>query len=485
MRQNGLSRRRAFLKQSLLLSLSAGLAACVGEAGQPTLRPTSVEGSQPASESKGSSALVRSHAEVLVIGAGMAGLAAATALQKAGYTVIVLEARDRIGGRVWTDRTWPDTPLDMGASWIHGINGNPIAEIAEAEKIATLPTDYENVWLYNTEGRLLEDDEHDNAAQAAEAFFEQALEEADERYDADVSIQQALDDLLATQPLSPDQQRMLNYFVNATIEHEFAADVADLSLYQWDEGEGSSGGDVLLPGGYDQIASVLAKGLDIRLEQPVQRISYGADGVEVETTAGTFTGERVIVTLPLGVLQKGVVNFDPPLPPAKQTAIDSLGMGLLNKLYLRFPRIFWPKEADLLGYISPAKGEWNETLNIAHYTGAPVLLCFNAATYGRAIEKLSDSEIVAGAMQTLRTLYGPDIPEPTGHLVTRWARDPYAFGSYSYLRPGTSGKTRDALAASVDDRLFFAGEATSRDYPSTVHGAYLSGLAAAEEIDNL
>lgn len=426
-----------------------------------------------------------SHAEVLVIGAGISGLAAATALRADGFDVIVLEARNRIGGRVWTDRSWPDTPLDMGASWIHGVKGNPIADIARNAKIATLPTDYENVWLYSTEGRLLENAEHDKADKEAEAFFEQALEEADDRYDADVSIQRALDDLLAVQPLSPAQRRMLDYFVNSSIEHEYAADVADISLYEWDEGEGFDGEDVLFPGGYDQIAQVLAGGLDIRLKQPVKSIVYAADGVEVETAAGTFTGERVIVTLPLGVLQKGVVRFDPPLPAAKQAAIDSLGMGLLDKLYLRFPHIFWPKEADLLGYISPAKGEWNETLNIAHYTGAPVLLCFNAATYGRAIEKLSDSEIVAGAMKTLRTLYGPAIPEPTGHLVTRWAGDPYAYGSYSYLRPGTSGETRDALAASVDDRIFFAGEATSRDYPSTVHGAYLSGLAAAEEIIEL
>ena len=478
--------RRNFLVQSALFSVAAGLAACAPQSGrQLQTQPAQEKPAQDKSVPEKGVEMDTKQADVLVIGAGISGLAAAASLQAAGYRVIVLEARNRIGGRVWTNRAWPDMPLDMGASWIHGVDGNPIAEIATDNDIATAETDYENVWLYTSDGRLLEDAEHDAAEKLAETFYAEALEEADDRYDADVSIQQALNDKLAQEPLSASQKRMLDYFVNATIEHEFAADVADISRFAWERGEAFGGEDVLFPGGYDQIARILAAGLDIRLEHPVQSIDYSGEGVEVKTAAGQFDAERVIVTLPLGVLQKGVVDFDPPLPEAKQEAIDALGMGLLNKVYLRFPHIFWPKEADVLGFISEKKGEWTETLNIAHYTGAPVLLCFNAATYGRAIEKLTDDEMIAQAMQRLRTIFGPDIPEPTGHLVTRWASDPYAYGSYSYLRPGTDGDTLDALAAPVGDRLFFAGEATSRDYEATVHGAYLSGLRAAEEIINL
>jgi monoamine oxidase len=188
------------------------------------------------------------------------------------------------------------------------------------------------------------------------------------------------------------------------------------------------------------------------------------------------------VTLPQGVLKAGYVTFSPALPEEKLRAIERMRMGILNKVYLRFPRIFWPEEPDMLGYVSERKGEWTEWLNIAHYTGQPVLLAFNAADYGRAIEDLTDDEIVAAAMATLRTMFGDDIPEPEAALITRWGADPYAHGSYSFMALGANPDHYDDLAAPVGGRVFFAGEATSADFAATVHGAYLSGLRAAEEI---
>lgn len=157
-------------------------------------------------------------------------------------------------------------------------------------------------------------------------------------------------------------------------------------------------------------------------------------------------------------------------------------MSVLNKCYLRFPNAFWHPRAHLLGYVNAARGQWSEWLNIYRYTGQPVLVGFNAGNFGEQLETLSDEAITDSAMKVLRTIYGATIPDPTGVRITRWKSDPFTRGSYSHIPPGASGKDYDALAASVDGRLFFAGEATSRIYPGTVHGAWLAGRKAAREI---
>jgi monoamine oxidase len=477
--------RRDILKAALWLSTSALLNSCgsVSPELQPTPPPTlaTVTALPIIQNGKGGN-----QAEVIVIGAGAAGLAAAKAIQAEGKKVIVLEARNRLGGRVWSNRIWPDVTLDMGASWIHGIDGNPLTVLAKSYQLKTVPTDADALALHNTDGKLLSD----NEMVEIEALFEKVAKQLDtlrQQYEAedkdDISLQAALDIVLPKMKLSPTELIQLNYAVNATIEHEYAADVAKLSLYYWDADDSDfSGGDVLFPNGYDQIFQNLAAELDVRLEHIVSEITYNDAGVKVTTSQGEFTAEQAVITLPVGVLKKGTVKFSPPLPEAKQTAINHLGMGVLNKVYLRFTEIFWEEEADWLGYISANKGEWSEFVNIAKAVQQPILLCFNAGEYGAKIEAFSDEQIVAAAMQTLRTMYGAQIPDPTAWLITRWISDPFADGSYSYRAVDATSDDHDALAAPVANRLFFAGEATSRDNSATVHGAYLSGLQAAKQL---
>lgn len=421
---------------------------------------------------------------IVVVGAGMAGLAAARALQANGFKVVMLEGRDRIGGRVWTDHSWPDAHLDLGASWIHGINGNPITDLAKEFEVETLPTDYDSMALYDSDGRQLTQAEQREIEEQFQQIFG-VVEEQAEALDDDISIEQAVNAALAAVTLDTRGVRRLDYALNTVVEHEYAADISEMSLLSFGQDEEFDGGDVLFPGGYDQLVKALAEGLDIRLNQKVEQITYNDEGVTVTTSQGEFEADRVVVTLPLGVLQQGAVEFSPPLPADKREAIDNLGMGLLNKVYLRFDEPFWPEDVDLLGYIPEQKGAWAEWLNIYKYTGQPILLAFNAAHYGRQLEPLPDDQIIAAAMATLRRMFGQSIPNPSAWLITRWASDPFAGGSYSFLPVGAGGDDYDTLAEPVAGRLFFAGEATHRDYPSTVHGAFLSGLREAERIAEL
>jgi monoamine oxidase len=420
--------------------------------------------------------------QVVVIGAGVAGLSAARRLHDAGLGVLLLEGRERIGGRVWTSHAWADTPLDMGASWIHGIDGNPITALAKEIKAQTAATDYENAWLYDVDGALLGDAEWEEVQGYGADVVLAAVKAKLCLLGDDYSLQEAIENTLDLDSLSRQERQRLNFYLNTNIEHEYAADVAELSAKHFDEGDEFDGGDVIFPDGYDQIVNKLAAGLEIKLGHVVEKIAYDEQQVTIVTNQGSFAADYAVITLPLGVLQSGRVTFEPPLPASKQEAINSLGFGVLNKLYLRFPTAFWPKEADVLNHISENKGEWAEWLNIYHYIDAPILLGFNAAEYGRAIEALSDEEIVAAAMTVLRKLYGDRIPEPEAWQLSRWASDPFAFGSYSFNAVGSSGETREQLAQPVNERLFFAGEATSEEYAATVHGAYLSGQREAERI---
>lgn len=424
-------------------------------------------------------------AEVIVIGAGAAGLAAARQLADDGRSVIVLEARARVGGRVWSNRSWPGLSLDLGAGWLEGDEGNPVTEIVKRERIKTFVADEDSDLLYDADGTEIDDDDWD--AQAS--LFEEVMTEVDrltrdrrKRGAPDVPLQELIDQVTQPRGLSAEQKRKLAYEVTTSVESDYAADSADLSAYYWDSEEGFDGDDHLFPGGYDQVPRALARGLDVRLEHPVDRVETRADGVKIRTSRGVFEAEQVIVAVPLGVLKKGSITFDPPLPAAKREAIDKLGMGLLNRVYLRFPKVFWDKQAQGFGIIPRRPDEWTEYVNYYPVINEPILLCFNSGRFARRVEKLSDEETVAGMMATLRGVFGEDIPDPTAALITRWSQDPFALGSYSYMPVGATPDHIEALAAPVGDRLFFAGEATESDHPATVHGAILSGRRAASEI---
>lgn len=413
---------------------------------------------------------------VLVLGAGMAGLGAARRLHKAGREVTVIEARERIGGRTFTSDLWPDLPVDMGASWIHGTKGNPLTALAAKAGVALTPTSYRRSATFDAGGRKVG---FDKAARRAEALVEAARERVDDA-ERDVSLQAAIEASPDWVALPEADRRLLRLAINTRIEHEYSGDWSRLSAWHFDDGEDFPGDEAVLTPGYGPIVARLGRGLDLRLGEVVTGIAPAGAGVRVTTSRGTHEAACVIVALPLGVLQSGTVRFAEALAPRRQRAIDGLGVGLLNKCWLRFGRVFWPEGIDWIDFLGPVETLWADWTNGLPSTGQPLLVGFNAASMAERVEALDDRETVASAMEALRAMFGSATPEPVGSQVTRWRADPFARGAYSFHAVGTSWKDRKALfGADWDGRLLFAGEAASVDHPATAHGALMTGKAAA------
>jgi monoamine oxidase len=437
---------------------------------------------EPAACDSGANKLRR--VDVLVIGAGAAGLAAARELVERGRSVLVIEARDRIGGRVWTNRMWPEAPIDLGASWIHGHEGNPLTNLAEKFQVRTVATDFDFAAAYDAHGKPLN---LTDITRTLKAYKD--LEEGLKRLGMDfeaaksppISLDEAITRWQATQSVAETDRRAQRFVARNEIEIEFAADLDELQFPGWDPGQEFAGQQRMFPGGYGGIVDALAKGLDIQLQTTVRSIEYARSPMRVETTVGPFEAQQVVLTAPLGVLKSGAIRFTPELPAEKRTAIARLGMGLLDKVVLRFPKAFWPPH-HVLAFLGEEANQWPDVFNLQATCGRPILMAFKSGRAARADERRTDEELVAMLMSQLRGVFGKHTLEPEAWHVTRWASDPLAGGSYSFLRVGASADDYDTLAVPLDDRLFFAGEATNRDHSATVHGAYLSGVREARRI---
>ncbi len=414
---------------------------------------------------------------MLVIGAGIAGLRAAEVLVANGRRVIVLEARDRLGGRIYTDRSW-GVPVELGASWIHGVENNPIAALAAAKGIATQATDYESI-MYGADGQRLGAGALDDIEEQVADLVEAGREDSP---DTDEPLRSALDRAIAAADLDPSERLNVEMGITASIEHEYATDTVNLSATNFDDGANEGGGDALLPEGYDQVVAAVANGLDVRLGHVVTSIDTSGDRAVVVTAQGNFQAGAVVVTVPLGVLKAGTIEFLPALPESKSRAIAKLGMGTLSKTCLRFESQFWPDDAELIDLVPSVsrRGQWVESLSLTGLVDVPALMMFNAGEFARAVEAMTDPEVIASASSALKPAF-PEFSTPTGLLRSAWSVDPFSLGSYSFIGVGASLADRDALAE-PDGRRVFAGEACSRDHAATVHGAYASGEAAAKAL---
>lgn len=379
-----------------------------------------------------------------------------------------------------THQEWDGISVDMGATWIHGAGPrNPIAQLAKKVGARLAITSTEKTNTFGTNGELYNDADM-RVLEALQEEIEAAVSEAQE-VDPDRSLLDAVRAEIDYLDMSISARKRVDFLINTTYEHEYGASAKELSAHWFDSGDAYSGSESLFLDGYRVLVEHLSRGLDIKLGQVVTQIERSGEKVVVTSGEQSYRAGQVIVTLPLGVLKSGAVAFRPELPQVKLDAIEGLGVGVLNKCCLRFSEPFWDTKMDWINYVPEQHGRWAEWVSLAKATGAPILMGFNAADFGREIEGWTDAQIVQDAMKTLRVMFGEAIPEPIDWVITRWATDSFALGSYSCNVLGSSPPMRGDLASSVDGKLFFAGEATDEQFYQTVHGAYASGLRAANE----
>ncbi|MBT3927713.1 MAG: NAD(P)-binding protein [Rhodospirillaceae bacterium] len=450
--RRGFFNRRQFLKAALYTSVSAAALS----AGGARLRAQAMAGSK-----------------VIVIGSGLAGLGAAKTLAEEGAEVIVLEAKPHIGGRLFTDFAL-GPPFEVGAGWIHGPSAeNPVTRLAEAVDAQTVVTDDDNLTVFDAKGEELDEEEveeiNEGWADALEKV-DSTLELHDKR-----SLKQALGDLV-----SGANDESMVWALSAYTEFSKGAPIENLSAVYHDDDDAFDLPDVVVVTGYDKILAPIAEGLDIRLSTRVSAVQYGDGGVTVETDQGTFAGDYVVCSIPLGVLKAGTVAFNPPLPSNYRENIEDIGFGSVTKIALKFDAAFWDVETQYFGIMTAQKGRWNYWVNYRTFAPENIILGLSVGAYAPLADRMSDAEMQADALEILRDVWGDAVGEPVQMLSTHWSVDPDAFGAYAFPTPGCRPSQFDDLAEPVAGRIFLCGEHTMFDYAGTTHGAYLSGLRAAE-----
>jgi monoamine oxidase len=403
-----------------------------------------------------------SEVDVAIIGAGAAGLGAARALENSGLSILVLEARDRVGGRGHTIMATPAITFDLGCGWLHSADRNSFVAIAERlnfEIDKTRPP-----WREQSFDAGFPPKERANFIEAIDDFYDRAEKAA-----------QSGRDSAASAHLEPGNR--WNPMIDAISTYVNGVELDSDSILDMDAYE-DTGINWRVRHGYGLLILSYGAACPRAINTRVSLIDHSGKRVRIETSQGTLSAGKVIVTVPTNLIADESIRFHPALP-AKVDAARGLPLGLADKVMLALD------EPDALPRDGSLRGATMRTAMGSFHLrpfGQPCIEGFFGGRFARELEEAGDGALAAQAIDEIVALLGTDFRRRLKPLAaSRWAHDPFARGSYSHALPGHAG-ARAVLAAPVDGRLFFAGEATSPNFFSTAHGARDSGERAAREV---
>ncbi|MFT4666728.1 MAG: monoamine oxidase [Polaribacter sp.] len=345
--------------------------------------------------------------KIIIIGAGIAGLAAAKHFKDKGIAVVVIEAQEKVGGRLCTDRSL-GIAFDEGASWIHGPDGNPITSLADSAGANTFLTGDDNVAVFDTDGSMYAD----SALDTAEALFDDAIDSLDG------NVNENFQDVFYNAYPQYQNDRLWTYMLSAYLEFDAGGDISNLSSLDFFDDEAYNGDDLIITNGFDKVADFLAEGIDVRLNTKVAGIDYGDEKIQVTTDQDAFEAD--------------FISFEPALPSRIQNPIDKLKMGAVNKFLCVWDTPFWDTDLQYIGYTAETKGKFNFFMNMGKFTNANALMGLTIGDYSKPTEEMTDAQVIADIMNSLKAIYGNSIPDPTNMLRTKWSSNEFTFGSYSY-----------------------------------------------------
>lgn len=400
--------------------------------------------------------------DVAVIGAGAAGIAAARELVAAGRRVIVLEARQRTGGRAASSHRL-GVPADLGAAWLHFAEENAFTAMAEAGGF-TIVRRAPGWGPESCIGAHVPTESEKAAARASFSHYEKLIGAA---VDAgrDIPVAQVL-------PHDAYRPRFDAVMTWAVGVESSAVSTVDLHRYA------DSDVNWAVREGLGEVVTAAARDLPVKLGARATAVDWAGATVRVDSTAGRIDANAAIITVPTALLARGAIHFNPPLPDAHAQAIADLPLGICNKVFfhLRDTGFAAALPNHFLGTDTTSRTcSWS-----SRTADQPLLMAYFGGNLSRELER--SNELEAFAREELRHIFGTDALKQLGEtLVTAWGGDPLSLGSYSAARPGRA-QAREQLAQPVSPRLHLAGEACSVNYFGTLHGAWLSGLAAARRL---